>query len=67
VASRFSSPHSPSLSTSRRAFRATDFRNLRFALPAALRSQLPLGSLVWVAFAVTAKADNANGCATSGA
>jgi hypothetical protein len=47
------------------AFRATGFRNLRFALPAALRSELPLGSSVWVSLAVTAKADAATGCETS--
>jgi hypothetical protein len=44
------------------AFRATGFRNLRFALPAALRSALPVGSSVRVSLAVTAK-----GCATPGA
>ena len=49
------------------AFRATGFRNLRFALPAGLRSELPLGSSVWVSLAVTAKPDLAAGCATPGA
>ncbi len=43
-------------------FHTTGFRNLRFVLPAGLRSELPLGSSVWVSLAVTAKADNANGC-----
>ena len=49
------------------AYHASGFRNLRFALPAALRSQLPLGSAVQVSLAVTAKADSAVGCATPGA
>jgi Divergent InlB B-repeat domain len=49
------------------AFRASGPHNLRFALPAAVRSQLPLGSSVWVSFAVTAKADAQKDCATPGA
>jgi hypothetical protein len=49
------------------AFHATGFRNLRFTLPAGLRSELPLGSSVRVSLAVTANADSAMGCETPGA
>ncbi len=39
-------------------------RNLRFALPAAVRSNLSLGAPVWVSFAVAASADSGRGCGT---
>lgn len=48
------------------AFRAAGFRNLRFALPAALRSRLPLGSSVRVSLAVTTKTDDAEACPALG-
>jgi Divergent InlB B-repeat domain len=41
-------------------------RNLRFALPAAARSELPLGVVAWVSLAVSATPDSAQGCATPG-
>jgi hypothetical protein len=37
-------------------------RNLRFTLPAAARSELPLGADVWVSVAVAATPDSAKGC-----
>jgi len=36
-------------------------RNLRFTLPAAARSELPLGADVWVSVAVAATPDSAKG------
>jgi hypothetical protein len=48
------------------AFRASGPRNLRFALPAALRSELPIGSPVRVSLAVTTNPDTPQGCATPG-
>ena len=46
------------------AFQSSGFRNLRFALPGVLRSELPVGSTVWVSLAVTAKPVTPQGCAT---
>jgi hypothetical protein len=48
------------------AFQSSGFRNLRFALPGVLRSELPVGSTVWVSLAVTAKPVTPEGCATPG-
>jgi hypothetical protein len=50
-----------------RSYHGTGERNLRFALPAAVRSELPLGATAWVSLAVAATPDSAQGCATHGA
>lgn len=48
------------------SYHGTGERNLRFALPAALRSELPLGADVWVSLAVAANPDSAKGCTPPG-
>jgi hypothetical protein len=44
------------------SYHGTGERNLRFALPAAVRSELPLGADAWVSVAVAATPDSAKGC-----
>ncbi len=46
------------------AYHGSGARNLRFAIPAVARPDLPLGSVVWVSLAVSATPDSAGGCAT---
>jgi Divergent InlB B-repeat domain len=48
------------------AYHASGARNLRFALPGAVRPVLPLGTAVRVSLAVTATPDSTTDCATSG-
>ena len=50
-----------------RGYQGTGGRNLRFAIPAATRSDLPLGTTVRVSLAVSATPDSAKGCTTHGA
>jgi hypothetical protein len=48
------------------SYHGTGERNLRFALPAAVRSELPLGADAWVSMAVAATPDSAKGCTPPG-
>jgi hypothetical protein len=48
------------------AYHGAGDRNLRFALPATVRSVLPLGTPVWVSLGVAVKPDSVHGCASPG-
>jgi hypothetical protein len=49
------------------SFHAAKNRNLRFAIPAKLRSRLPLGSSARLILSIAAKPDSDQGCGTPGA